>query len=204
MMYYSFMKKIIGLVGFIGNGKSTVGDHLVECGYTSVSFAASLKDCVAAIFSWDRELLEGATAQSRRWREIPDKYWSDKLGKDVTPRWALQYMGTEVMRNHFFNDIWVASLEKRISQLDKNIVVTDVRFPNEIKMIRENGGELWWVSRDNLPLWYQCALKTPELMPTSCPSIHPSEYLWVSHGPFIKLDNSKDIPYLHNQVDKLL
>jgi hypothetical protein len=198
------MRRIIGLVGFIGSGKGTVGDYLSMHGYTSVSFAGSLKDALSAIFGWDRDLLEGVTADSRRWREEPDAYWSKKMGKPITPRWAMQNFGTEVMRNHFFTDIWVASLENKIQNISGNTVITDARFPNEIQMIRENGGELWWVNRDELPQWYQCALRSPNLMPTSWPSVHGSEYLWINQGPFVKLDNNLDLEHLYRQVDNLL
>ena len=202
--YSICMQRVIGLVGFIGSGKGTVGEHLSNLGFESCSFASALKDSLSSIFGWDRNLLEGASKESRIWRETPDSYWSEKMGRVVTPRWAMQHIGTDVMRNHFFNDIWVASLERKIQQTPNNIVITDARFPNEIKMIRENGGEIWWVSREDLPNWYQCALRSPELMSTAWPSVHPSEYLWISQGPFIKLDNSQDIEHLNQQVDKLL
>ena len=198
------MKRIIGLVGFIGSGKGTVGEYLATQGFTSVSFAGSLKDSLSAIFGWDRTLLEGATPASRTWREQPDEYWSEKMSRPITPRWCMQYFGTQVMRNHFFNDIWVASLEKKIQNISNDTVITDARFPNEIQMIRDNGGEVWWVTRDQLPQWYQCALRSPHLMPTSWPSVHESEYLWISQGPFVKLENNSDLDHLYKQVDKLL
>ena len=198
------MNRIIGLVGFIGSGKGTVGDYLADRGFTPVSFAASLKDCLSAIFGWDRDLLEGVSSQSRIWRETPDPYWSLKMGRTVTPRWAMQYMGTDVMRNHFFNDIWVASLEKQIHALDTDIVVTDARFPNELAMIRENSGEVWWVQRDELPPWYNTALTNPDTMSIDYPDVHPSEYRWINQGPFTILQNDSSLEYLHAQVDRLL
>ena len=50
---------ILGVTGLIGSGKDTIADYLVtEHGFKRVSFAASLKDAVAAVFGWDREMLE--------------------------------------------------------------------------------------------------------------------------------------------------
>jgi hypothetical protein len=63
------------------------------------SFAGALKDAVAAIFVWPRHLLEGDTAESDRFRETADEYWTEKLaGKKgsifekydkITPRLVL-------------------------------------------------------------------------------------------------------------------
>ena len=80
---------LIGIVGLIGSGKDTVAQRLVEKhGYVRDSFAKSLKDAVSSMFNWDREMLEGDTTSSRHWREQPDKFWSERFGKPVTPRWV--------------------------------------------------------------------------------------------------------------------
>jgi hypothetical protein len=198
-------QKVIGIVGFIGSGKGTVGDYLVKChGWQSVSFASSLKDATAAIFGWPRNLLEGNTPNSRLWREQADHYWSSKMNFEVTPRWVLQQLGTNVLRNNFFDDIWVASLERKIMHTDSNVVITDVRFPNEINMIRSNGGRLWWVKRDPLPKWYQCAATDPESMPLLYPDVHASEYLWCNQGPFAAIDNNSTLEHLYHQVDLII
>ena len=47
----------------------------------------------------------------------------------------------------FFDGIWVSLTKQHLLQnKDKNFVITDVRFPNEAKMILEAGG-LWRVKR---------------------------------------------------------
>jgi hypothetical protein len=107
---------IIGLVGFIGSGKGTVADLLVERhGYNKESFAGSVKDAVSTIFGWDRTLLEGDTIKSRAWREEPDAWWSKRMGKEFSPRLALQLMGTEAGRDIFHTDLWIYSVERRIN-----------------------------------------------------------------------------------------
>ena len=61
---------IIGVCGLIGAGKDTIADYLVNIHqFRRESFANTLKDAVSAVFGWDRELLEGRTAQAREWRE---------------------------------------------------------------------------------------------------------------------------------------
>ncbi len=73
---------LIGIVGLISSGKDTVAERLVqEHNFKKDSFAKSLKDAVSSMFNWDREMLEGKTAESREWRERPDAFWSKKFNK---------------------------------------------------------------------------------------------------------------------------
>ena len=126
---------LIGIVGLIGSGKDTVAERLVKKhGFVKDSFAKSLKDAVSAMFNWDREMLEGRGESSRYWREQPDKFWSEKFGKEVTPRWVLQYFGTEVMRQNMYDGIWVDSVVNRYKGIPT--VISDTRFQNEIKTIK--------------------------------------------------------------------
>lgn len=197
------MRKIIGLVGFIGSGKGTVGEHLVtNHGFQHASFASSLKDAVSAVFGWPRHLLEGDTAESRKWREQEDQFWGQKLGRVVTPRWVLQYIGTDVMRNHFHEDIWIWSLEKRLASCDANIVLTDMRFPNEIAMINRLGGSIWWVRRQPEPHWVDLAIQDKSMMRSVYPEIHSSEYEWLGMASYSPLDNNGTIDELRLRIDQ--
>ena len=133
---------IIGLAGAAGSGKSTAAAWLVaERGFRQESFAGALKDAVSAIFGWDRALLEGATAESRAWREKVDRWWAARLNTPhFTPRLALQLVGTEALRDGFHADVWVASLQRRLHGSMHDIVVSDVRFQNEADALRDAGG----------------------------------------------------------------
>ena len=151
---------VVGFVGFISSGKDTAADYLVNYHqFRRDSFANSLKDAVAAVFGWDRVLLEGRSAESREWREQVDTWWANRLNMPyLTPRWVLHKWGTEVCRVGFHDDIWIASLEHRILKTRDNIVITDVRFPNEIKAIRNAGGRVVRIKRGPDPEWYQDAV----------------------------------------------
>ena len=150
---------ILGVTGLIGSGKDTIADYLCTFhGFKRLSFAASLKDAVSSVFGWDRELLEGSTKTSREWREQTDTWWSTRLQMEITPRRVLQYWGTEVFRNHFHTDIWVASVENKLRQSTDNIVITDCRFANEVNAIKQAGGVTARVERGDKPEWHDAAV----------------------------------------------
>ena len=148
---------LIGIVGFIGSGKGTVGDYLCEkWGFEKDSFANPLKDCVSIIFRWDRKLLEGDTDESREFRERIDKNWSEIIGRQLTPRLALQLFGTECIRNVFSENVWSSSLIMRYNENNrKPTVVTDCRFRNEIFAIKKASGYIIRISRGREPDWYE-------------------------------------------------
>jgi hypothetical protein len=188
---------IIGICGLIGSGKGTVADILEEhhC-FDKVSFADTLKNAAATIFRWDRAMLEGDTKDSREKREQVDEWWAERLGiPDFSPRYLLQYMGTEVMRNNLHPDIWVLSLERKIIECGPgDYVVPDVRFPNEIRMIKRNGGKVWHVQRGELPDWFG---QNPS-------HIHASETSWNNEIFDATIYNNGTIDDLKLTVDNLL
>lgn len=207
---------IVGVCGFIGSGKDTIADYLTTFhGFKRISFAASLKDAVATVFGWDRELLEGTTKTSRIWREKKDEWWSERLKMDITPRWVLQYWGTDVLRNNFHPDIWVASVENKLRQSKDNIVITDCRFANEIQAIKNAGGITLRVERGERPSWYETAVNYNKgeynnmLWAISKEQlrklkVHASEYSSVGLSYDYMVDNNKSIDDLHKSIDSIL
>jgi hypothetical protein len=190
---------LIGVVGLISSGKGTVSDRLVEKhGYQKDSFAKSLKDAVASMFNWDRNMLEGDTDSSRHWREQPDKFWSEKFGKPVTPRWVLQYFGTEVMRGQMYDAIWVDSCMGRYK--GQNTVIADTRFPNEVKQIRAEGGKIILVKRGQDPEWFVNYVEG-NVEPKD---IHASEYAWAKEEFDFTIKNDGTKEELFQQIDDLI
>lgn len=198
---------IIGVVGFIGSGKGTVADILVQKhNFTKLSFADSLKDATAAIFGWPRHLLEGETAESRAWREEKDEWWSEKTGKYITPRNMLQVMGTEVGRDMLDPNIWIYSLERKMD-LYPNVVIADVRFPNEIKFIQEKGGFVIRVKRGSDPEWYDTAYRANKESNTDLMvdyPIHYSEWAWIGSIMDHELHNTGTVSMLDGDVAHML
>jgi len=207
---------IIGVCGFIGSGKDTIADYLTNYhGFRRESFANSLKDCVAQVFGWDRTMLEGRTTQAREWREQVDTWWAERLKMPhLTPRWVLQYWGTEVCRKGFHDNIWIASLEHKLLYSSDNIVISDCRFPNEIKSIRNAGGIVIRVKRGEEPEWYQDAADMNAgdrcsnymLAKTRIQKlgIHASETAWVGTKFDHILDNNSSIDDLFLQIKDLV
>jgi len=190
---------LIGVVGLIGSGKGTVSDRLEQKhNFRKDSFAKSLKDAVSSMFNWDREMLEGKTDDSRAWREKPDVFWSKRFGKDVTPRWVLQYFGTEVMRQGMHDSIWIDSCMARYD--GQPTVIADTRFENEIKIIREMGGSILLVKRGQDPDWFTDYVEG-NVVPKN---VHLSEYAWAKSEYDHLITNDGTLEDLHSKIDDLI
>lgn len=132
---------LIGLCGKKHVGKDTGADYLVEKhNFIKLSFAEPLKKICKIIFDFSDEQLNTDL------KEVEDNFWK------VTPRKTLQFIGTDLFRNQLKeilpnveNNIWVKAMERKIINIRKenpyqNIVISDVRFPNELQFIQNNGG----------------------------------------------------------------
>jgi len=197
---------IIGICGLIGSGKDTIADYLVNIHeFRRDSFAATLKDACAAVFGWDRDMLEGRSRSSREWREQRDEWWSQRLGREITPRWILQYWGTEVCRRGFHDDIWIASLENKLRNTRDDVVISDCRFPNEIEAIRAQGGYVIRVVRGADPEWFGPAQQhLIEGTPLSHELPHQSEWAWAGTRFDRVIDNNSNLDDLYQQINDLV
>ena len=190
---------VVGVCGLTSAGKDTIADFLTtDYKFQRASFASILKDVVARVFSFDRDLLEGRTDESRAWREQPDAYWSEKLGQPgLSPRRILQLWGTEVVRNGFHQDMWVLALERDIlsGKYGPRVVITDCRFENEINMIHKLGGQVWRVQRGAQPSWVaelrRYASATDPTATTAAVGQSPSSSSLAAHVASIK-----DLPHV--------
>jgi hypothetical protein len=129
---------------------------------------------------------------------------------NLTPRWILQYWGTEVVRRGFHDDIWIASIENKIRNSKDNVVISDCRFPNEIGSIRKSGGIIVRTQRGPEPEWYNFALQEnlqksekakQELIRQK---VHVSETAWIGTDFDHVLDNNGSMDRLYAQVDDIV
>lgn len=203
------MSKLIGLVGLKGSGKDTVAKRCIYIdggSWKKMSFASTLKDAVSDLFGWDRTLVEGDSNESREWREKVDTYWERELGiEGFTPRKALQIIGTDLIRNKFDEGFWIKALKRKIINTTSHVFVTDVRFPNEYKMIKSLGGKIVQVVRGDLPEWWDDAVKLNNGNGKiedyeSLKNIHESEYSLAGNiEPDYIIYNNSGLNDLHKE-----
>lgn len=127
---------LIGLAGLAGSGKDTAANHLEKItGLERYALASPIKETVNEMFGWDERHSAGEL------KEVDDPVMG------FSPRKAYQLFGTEFGRA-LRDDLWVALADKRCKELG-GLIVTDVRFENEAKWIRDNGGLVIHIVRDD-------------------------------------------------------
>jgi energy-coupling factor transporter ATP-binding protein EcfA2 len=201
---------LIGIIGLKGSGKSTLSDILERIySFEIDSFAKPVKDIASIIFGWERNMLEGLTKESREWRERKDLFWSEIIGKDFTPRMALQMIGTDFGRNMIGNNVWVESLKFRSK--GKRIVISDVRYPNEAESIKKGGGILIKIERGEKPEYLKKIQENKisnledleKFIKENFPQIHSSDYsLSLIKYDFL-IKNDLDKRFLEEQLEEI-
>jgi hypothetical protein len=135
------MQKIIGLYSPAPqSGKSTVATYLEQQGYAIVPFAETLKLMLIP-------MLESLGYDNCGANYLVHQAKQVVVGDaGVSVRHMLQTLGTEWGRQCIHPEIWVRCWKGRASRFDA-VVADDVRFPNEAKMIKLLGGEMWRIDR---------------------------------------------------------
>lgn len=198
---------IIGIMGNIGSGKDTIGDYLVrEHGFIRLSFAMRLREALCLVYDLDME-----ETTDRALRDDPHSHM-----RGVTPRRAMQLMGTEGFRDLVSQHTWTDALARRIRELNKSpnpvkgVVVTDVRFLSEAETLTDLGGNLLWVhrpgvSRNGRPS--RCYRLLSWLRPNKYPPIHRSEtelFDIVEQYPYDRIVNDCDIETLEFKMSRIM
>lgn len=175
------MVHIVGLTGFIGSGKDTAAEYLIQnYGFKPVKFADGLKDMMRAIGITTEEL------EDRKLKEQPHPLLCGR-----TPRYAMQKLGTEWGRDLIADNIWTNLWATRCA--DKRLVVTaDMRFFNEAAAIEANKGIMIRIRRP-----------ATDPAPETWPTLHASEKD-IPHLPVhYEVDNTGTIKQLGEAVYKL-
>lgn len=195
------------ICGYEGSGKDTVATMLVESyQFKQFAFADNLKKAICIIFGWEEALLKGITVESRIWREQVDPYWEKELNRPgLTPRKVMQWIGTDVLREHFDDGIWIKSLKKQLITAKTNVVISDCRFPNEIDMVKNLGGIVIRVNRKD-PEWmslYNQVQDTTILYEKY--GIHPCETALINYDKYdYIIDNNGTLEELQEKIQLLM
>lgn len=136
-------KKIIGLTGLKSSGKDTAAAILVSEGYTVIKFADALKNML-------RSLLRSAgvpNIEVERWIEgdLKEKECPALCGR--APRYAMQKLGTEWGREMIADNLWTSITRSAIDSIEGNVVITDLRFPNEYNLLKSMGAKMFRIER---------------------------------------------------------
>lgn len=135
---------IIGLAGPAGSGKTTIADAMSVLRYRRQSFATPIHNMLLA-------LLASRTTDAR-FREIKGPLKETDVPElgGRSYRYAAQTLGTEWGRDLISSTLWVDSAMAWVSRTNGNVVFDDVRFASEAAAIREAGGVVILLSRDDL------------------------------------------------------
>jgi len=117
------------------------------------SFADALKTICIDLFNIPFENVYGTNEQKNekidhlKWCNMPT-WRSSKLVDSMTAREFMQYFGTDIMRK-MWEPIWCQNTVNRIAAEQSQLaIVADVRFPNEVDIIKDAGGIVIKLNRD--------------------------------------------------------
>lgn len=193
------MTEIIGLMGASGAGKSEVATYLVEHhGYTRMRFADGLKDMLKTLGLTEAQI------------DGDEKHLPIPLLGGKTYRDAATSLGTGWGRDMMDEDLWVRALEQKLlahllQTKSTKIVIDDVRYPNELALVKRYMGTTITVRRPEVEPhwnWLQTFLIKRGL--TRFSGIHSSETLYRLVQTDFVLWNQDDIFRLRQHIDRLM
>ncbi len=122
---------IVGFVGRKGAGKDTAADILVhKQGYVRTKFAQPIKDICKIAFQVPAALFDGPETET-----VVEKH-------QISPRQMMQMVGTDFFRSNIHENFWIQHFEDwvRAQPPSTRVVVTDIRFQNELDIVHRLGG----------------------------------------------------------------
>jgi len=181
----------IGLLGKMGSGKSTTAAHITKkYNYEEKFYSKKLKDVCQLLFGFNEEQLYGSKKQ-----EI-DKRWG------ISPRQAMQFVGTDLFRKQLVNlipgigeNFWIRTLDTELIN-GQNYVISDCRMQNEIDFIKKKGGVVIKIIRDEEE---EINNNETKLHVTECEIDNVTEFDYIIHNNgtkeelFKKIDEFMDL-----------
>lgn len=169
-------------------GKDAIADYIVKAhNYHNIKVASTLKDVIKIMFNMSHDQVEGDT------KEVVDSRWG------ITPRQAMQFVGTEVMQykiqelmptvGRYF---WIKQLCEKIKESPPTtkFAVSDIRFVHEVEELRRQFGQEVFVLKVMRPC-------------TDEEDMHASEQEWMHIPCDITISNNGNLIDLYNHVNDL-
>lgn len=160
--------RVIGLGGYLRSGKDTVADHLVKhYGYTKLFMSDPLNQAMLTLNPWvyvpdlyrygrfQNESGETVALPNEfeRYQTVHEALGYTEAKKLGEVRRFLQKLGTDVGREMIDKELWTKLASKSIAKVlldGGRVVITGMRFPNELGMISNLDGTNLWVHRSGL------------------------------------------------------
>lgn len=184
------MPIVIGICGKAGSGKDTIGRWLQNNhGFEILQFATPIKNATSQLFDINI-----------------NNFYSTELKEKIDPRWnkspreLMQWLGTDVMRKQVDINFFVKHMQYRLNDIvnikNRNVVITDVRFDNEAKLILDQPeGSIWHVNAD-----YRLSLCNPLQGETR---YHETEKGISSHLISRIIENNTSRPALYERLEEI-
>lgn len=190
---------VILLCGFKRCGKDTFANYISQTyNYTHLKISQKLKDSLQTLFDFDKEQIEGDK------KDLLDTQWN------ITPRQAMQFVGTEIFQHeiqklipNIKRDFWIKQISNEIENIYKrssteNVVISDLRFIHEINYL------------SNMSLKYNndihltiVKILRPELVLRHDSRFHESESQHLQFNFDKIIQNTTEKEY-RNEIDKLM
>lgn len=133
--------QILGFAGKARSGKDSAANVTLKHGFERFAFADALKKAAAEMFDLPVEHFYASSL-----KDTVVEYWN------MTPREMMLKLGTDAAHPIFGKDVWVRRLHLDVMKSKvKRISITDVRFEHEADYVRNNGGHIVHIERDNTP-----------------------------------------------------
>jgi len=155
--------KVIGFSGRLGSGKTELAVICEKYGYERIFFAKPLKQLIARLIDVNENDVNSLKGVESAYEFSDGKLQmlSEDTGVPLmavegamkgrtfrTVRELLQVIGTDLIRK--YNANWHVNKIRKMLVPSKNYVFDDVRFKNELDLVRELGGICWFVIRPKI------------------------------------------------------
>lgn len=142
------MQRLIGITGKAGAGKDTLATQLI------IFFGG---ECQRMAFAWPLKRMIDAMQGIPTGDGRPNDRWEDQKFKEQvisrigrSPRYLAQTLGTEWGRQLVNDNLWVNLTLEAALAAEGTVIITDVRFDNEAKAVRDAGGAILRIVRPDL------------------------------------------------------